>query len=387
MLDADALRTFHRDLLGFQLAGLLADDARGVEVEVFLAKKTKTIKFEYGLTLSWGDFTLAAGKAISERTWVTLTDRKGSRKASFLGQRGYTSTWLGEKSAHAVSFGATMPGFSPADPLRAIDYELGLSLRFTWDDVRFDDESVLEIADHAAVVGAIGPDDMDETLAALRDIHAVRKSAKGSAIVHLQVDNDLLVQLLAVIAGPARVDLTALALGGALGYRKEQEYSLRQSVTARAQAYGPVFKTYLQEEDMDARDVARTAWSVLSNQHKRLATAEYNFVEANGDRAWSAGAMVMLHSGTYPFRDTIKSLWLGLEALHARAQNGASDRVIETAYGHLKETWEDHYPTRAFAVLLVEAARRVPKGLERLQRRLEVNAGGTKVAFARGSSE
>lgn len=390
VLTPAALERVHGELLRFRLDGLLAEDAAGVEVEVFLAKRTRTIKFEYGLSLAWGDFTLLAGRAQRERTWITLTDRAGARRASFTGKAGYATTWLGEKSVHTASFGATMPEFSRANPLRAIDYELGLALSFTWDNVKFDDEAVLEIADHGAVAGAIGPDDMDDTLVALRDTHGIAKSTRGSAIVHLQVDNDLLGQLLAVISGPARLELTAAALGAALCYREESEYAVRQSVTARAQAYGPIWATYLSEEDWDAGDVARAASTVLAKQHKRLAQVEYSFVESNGDRSWTAGAMVMLHSGRYPFRDLVKSLWLGCEQLSARAQSGATDKLLETAYAQLKEAWEDHFPTRMTAALLVEAAKRVPKGLERLARRLEFTVKGatptTKIVFARGQT-
>lgn len=388
VLTPAALERLHGDLLRFRLDGLLAEDAAGVEVEVFLAKKTRTIKFEYGLSLAWGDFTLLAGRAQRERTWITLTNRAGARRASFTGKAGYATTWLGEKSVHTASFGATMPEFSGATPLRALDYKLGLALSFTWDNVKFDDDTVLEIADHGAVAGAIGPDDMDETLGALRDLHGIAKSTRGSAIVHLQVDHDLLGQLLAEISGPARVELTATALGAALCYREESEYAVRQSVAARAQAYGPIWATYLVEEDWNAGDVARAASTILSKQHKRLAQMEYSFLESNGDRSWTAGAMVMLHSGRYPFRDLVKSLWLGCQLLHDRAN--APDQVLETAYAELKQCWEDHFPTRMTAALLVEAAKRVPKGLERLARRLEFTVKGaaptTKIVFARGQA-
>lgn len=125
-------------------------------VEKFLHQTKLTKKKSWGFSIGIADWKVI-GQDLETLEKVFQSKMNGTRRVSFLGQRGYEGTWFDNKVNWMADFVAEMPDFSP-EPT-ADQFRYGLRLKWSWSEKELSENELEEYVDHASTWRVLDEDD------------------------------------------------------------------------------------------------------------------------------------------------------------------------------------------------------------------------------------
>lgn len=370
-IQAGALARNHADILRLNFAALIRasrESDSGVVFDRFLGRRSDKVELGWGFSFGLNDFTLLKSADRRSTEFIFLQDIDQRVQVSFLGKRGYSSTWLDASRGHLVELNAAMPRFTPAPP-RAGDFEVGLQVCFTWE--RQPAAALLaDLLDHAVVVGALPGAELVED-GAFRTAVAGRAGGDVDAVVSIVVPPAVMPALLDQLAGPDGVLLLAYALAralpaGSLG----EEFIVRREVEPRMKAYAPVWNSFLANEEVSLDQLG-----LLASQRFALDLPRLARLESDPERqwGWSVRGVARNFGGTEALREACDKLRFALQQLARRNAPGVSYQVFQSVLRDASGLWADHYGARVFGALLFLAASRCPGALAHIPRKISVS--------------
>jgi hypothetical protein len=152
----------HPGLLRADLARFLAavrNTGTQVTAEKLLHQTKLTKKKSWGFSIGIADWKVI-GQDLETLEEVIQSKMNGTRRVSFLGQRGYEGTWFGDKVNWMADFIAEMPDFSPEPTADRFRY--GLRLKWSWSEKELSENELEEYVDHASTWWVLGEDDLTD---------------------------------------------------------------------------------------------------------------------------------------------------------------------------------------------------------------------------------
>lgn len=363
-----ALAVFHTKILALDLSALIAAAKAGqpgIVFERFLGKRVNTVEIGYGFCFGLNEFTFLKSWDTRSSRYIWLSDYDGKVQVSFLGRRGYDSTWMGRGSGHSVELNASMPHFT-APPPRPADFEVGFNVAFTWKEQAF--VSILnDVADHAVMLQALPFADVTEAgnfLSTSPALLGQTGCVTASILVPPQVAQSILGQL----SGPDTDLLLAYAMARALPCGDfGRDFAARRNAESRMRAYAPIWGAFLANREMTLDTLGATAGTQLASVDANLARLEPDPQQLWG---WSVRGIARNFGGTAELLEACDELRFGCRKLARRGDAGTDYHVFEDASKASDELWADHFGARVFASLLFLGATREPGVLSRVERKV-----------------
>jgi hypothetical protein len=368
----EALREHHAKLLRLDFAQLIeeskeqsADPKRRIVFDRFLGKNTRRVEIGYGFSFGLNDFTFLKGWDTRSSRYITLRDLDGRVQVSFLGKRGYESSWIGQTESHAIEIDASMARFI-APPARPRDFEVGYHVAFSWKNQAIG--AILpEVADHAAIIKAVTSSRVPDTIAALNAVEDFSQ-IRGDVSVSLLVPPSVSDLVLAQMVGPERDLLLAQALARALPYGSlGQSYAVRRDVDVRTRAYAPFWDFLLKNPDTEDTMIPRAVAKVLNEHEETLARQEQSLGRQGG---WSVESVVYYAHGPRTLRKACDELILANSLLATRASSAQGPELFEKVLRSYSLLGGERFGARVLASLLCLAAERQPGALARVARKV-----------------
>ena len=365
-----ALERHHADILRLNLTRLMTEarSSNGAVVfEKFLGKKMTKVEIGRGFCFALNEFTFLKSWDTRSTRYIWLRDLDSRVQVSFLGKRGYESTWLGRSEGHLVEIDASMPRFIAAPP-RPRDFEVGFHVAFTWKKRKLG-ALASEVADHALMVGAVPSATVEETLQVFSE-GAELGQAEGDATVSILVPPSVSELVLQQISGADGDRLLAHAMARALPSGKLGEsFPERAEVDRRMRRYAPVWGGFLQNRTTSLDTLGITASKQFELTNPLLARHEE---DRERNWGWSVRGIARNFGGAATLLDACDDFRFAFRKLAQRGDAGATYQVFEDSLRAASPLWADHFGARVFASLLYLAAGQQAGLLKRV---------GRKVAF------
>jgi hypothetical protein len=365
-----ALLNYHRDLIRFRLDQLLSDiqnqSAAGVQLKEYLHEKTVERKQAWGLTLGIGKWK-ASSQNLKTVKEVDRTVKKGDvfeRMVAFEGIRFFEDQLFNDKVSWMVDFDAEMTHFTANTPF-ANEFRYGLSLTYQWQEAQLG-ESAMErqklqtIVDHAVMWKAIPQEAFDPVLKQLQTALVQGKASDIKASIHLNIQPDVLLLLLADMGSPhlasqqMNTQLMAQALGASMAYLSQ--FAARNNVKTRAKQYGPLWLSFLQQDEPDTSRQLRA-----EQARKHLKNADTQLAEEEGKAAGNSSTLWYANLATE--NGSAKLDWhsfhSGVSLLQAGITQGRIYRdIIPKAFESMQKFWRKSLYVRALGYYLLDLTER-----------------------------
>ncbi|MDT5295273.1 MAG: hypothetical protein QOJ76_2153 [Acidobacteriota bacterium] len=379
LLDVDLPVEQFREFHGRLVAGYLTDATDWARehkdaLHNYLHRKSVTRTHTWGFSLSitpWG-LTLK-GQDKLEKALVVQENIDDFQRVAFNGMRSYEGAWPGSTDNWAVDFKAQTPNFSHNKIPTTCDFEYGLSFNWGWEEKALSRDELLGCLDHAVIWRVVSADDVGGIVERLAD----RIGRRAKLSLELTFDNDTLRALLPAVAvgeeaSPDHEKMTkndvlaTLALGAAMPLW--EPYEARRSPFVRKTLYAPLWEAYFRDDELPARDYAKTAAKLLP------AVAGNNHINIEG-LAGREGALVaqpdihtfagqIFYNGDAEHMQSVHRKWLrfveGLKMLNAAVTPVGcvpyTTGTISDIFDRLQGFWSQVLYLRAAGVYLLGLA-------------------------------
>ena len=346
-IQGNALEKHHPAMIRGRLDELTADLAAGVpglQLETYLNQKTLVRERSWGFTLGLGKWAEIGGKDFKRVSRTERRNIRGRLQDSYLGARGYTGQWIGERFAWTVDLRADMPAFAVHDIPLVTEYEFGIHLVWTANQKKLSANECEQWLDSAVVWGVLPEHDLDAARERLRSM----------------VDRECDVALqLAVPDEALRAMLPAIAAGGAASFAHALAIAMpwhtgggRTSAARRRDLYAPLWALYLREPHSSPADLSRAAGTHFETRQLRdLAFIERRFETS---RPFTFAGLVELNGDTH---GACAAFTRGVAILQSAIAGGApNNRIINKAFEAMNDLWTQSHHVRTVGAYLVDAA-------------------------------
>lgn len=358
-------------------ASILLDWCRsnGVVPDRYLHEDKLTVKKTWGLSISLGKSFKIGGQDIRVLEEVKRTDFAGNTQLSFLGQRGYEGSWIGQKSTWMVDLIADTKTFEAAP--RLAGFEFGLTLKWIWEEKELSSEELDRYLDYAEIWRAGG-----ETDEARRELSEFL-GKKVNVSLTTTIGNAAFRTILQTTASASDLSNRAsIAMAKAMPWSREEARSI---VERRARLYSKLWSAYFADPQRGYRDYARLADQILRNTDNGVEVAflESSIATGSGQTFWNISFAEMIRlNGTEAgggiggidtawrhFRQAMANLQAGI------AGNAPADRV-KAAFKDFVPMCTQSLLVRALGVYWIDLAAELDL-LGQVQRTLTIEPAGS----------
>jgi len=323
-----------------------------VAPEKYMHERKLTVNKAWGLSISLGKFTIG-GKDIERLEDVTRKNFSNEEQVTFLGQRGYEGTWVGQKVNWMADFQAGMKTFEK--PPRLSDFDFGFAFKWLWEEKQLSQEEVDMYLDYAEIWRAINSD-TDPRKELSRFIGNTVKIG-----LDVKIDDFAFRQLLKATNG-ASTDQFAAAMAKAMPWDTQRARSI---VERRTRLYSPLWTAYLNNPHASYRNYAATAQNHLRQLEDgaEVAFLEGNINDAIARTSWNRSFAEMIRlNGTEASNDLsgIRSDWEhfreAVQTLNDGISANASPTHLKGVFKDFCQLWSNSLQLRAVGVYWIDLA-------------------------------
>ena len=341
------LQKHHPGLIRGRLDGLIADvtaEVPGMHLETYLNQKTLVRERSWGFTLGIGKWGEVGGKDFKRVSRIERRNIRGKLQDSYLGARGYTGQWIGERFGWTVDLKADMPAFAVHDTPLVTEYDFGIHLVWTANQKKLSADECEQWLDSAIIWGVVPEHDLDVA----RERLGAMVNQQCDVALQVAVPDDALRAMLPAIASAAAASF-APALATAMPWHAGGG---RTSAARRRELYAPLWALYLREPHSSPADLSRAAATHFETRQLRdLAFIERRFDTA---RPFTFAGLVELNGDTHA---ACRAFTRGFSIIQSAIAAGApNNKTIDKAFGAMDDLWTQSHHVRAVGAYLIDAA-------------------------------
>jgi len=347
-----ALARSHADLVSFKLSDLLANISNNQEVKVenYLHETKIQQRVSWGMGLDFGKWGKLAGKDNTSTEIAIRENIEQKKQVSFVGTRLYQAQEFKNKVNWGVNFKAQMRNFSLETTPKAHEFEYGLQILWEQTENETNMEELQQIIDLAVLWGMIDESEFEKYNT---DIFAVLENVRNiSYSFQLNIEKDAFILLLPILSRKINV-LIGRGLAGGMNFLNY--FDTRKSVSKRAEAYAPLWRTYL-EKYKENSDWAALASSYLKDKDADLARYEgaYQRNKTVGEYNLFEG-LIYLNPNT---ATQVESFVAGAELLTKGIGSQLPyEQIIAPSFELMQQFWTQSHHIRSLGFYLLETAK------------------------------
>ena len=280
VLPKTVLKENHPDLIRRDLGNILGwmrNPRNGYDLRQlnrYLHQTEFTTESAWGLMASVGKWKYG-GRDSKRFEVVEQRNIHDQKRLAFLRKRGYDAEEFGDKFGYVVEVIGQMKKFSREEIPTADEFELGLRLKWSWQEKELDEDELMSYFDHAAIWRIIGIDDHEEILSDVGGKFGRRATVTLDVVVEA-------LQAPAIFEGIAQSDGDRLARALAKATPRWKDYAARNVVERRTNLYAPLWKYYLEHSGLRPATYARVAADHLAKQGVKIANLEKHWTSYVG---------------------------------------------------------------------------------------------------------
>ncbi len=161
--------------------------------------------------------------------------------------------------------------------------------------------------------------------------------------------------------------LVSLALGKAMP--RWSDHALRKNITERAQLYGELWNTYLNDKDSPgvAQNYADVASRLLQKKEAKLAKAESDF-EKGPFQPESFGSIIKTNPGTFASLERLAASLKNLSEGNDLKSTAQYDPLIPKSFDGIEDFWRFKHHFKMLGVLIAMVAESSPLLQQHIER-------------------
>jgi len=300
--------------------------------------------------LDFGKWGKLAGKDNTSTEIAIRENIEQKKQVSFVGTRLYQAQEFKNKVNWGVNFKAQMRNFSLETTPKAHEFEYGLQILWEQTENETNMEELQQIIDLAVLWGMIDESEFEKYNT---DIFAVLENVRNiSYSFQLNIEKDAFILLLPILSRKINV-LIGRGLAGGMNFLNY--FDTRKSVSKRAEAYAPLWRTYL-EKYKENSDWAALASSYLKDKDADLARYEgaYQRNKTVGEYNLFEG-LIYLNPNT---ATQVESFVAGAELLTKGIGSQLPyEQIIAPSFELMQQFWTQSHHIRSLGFYLLETAK------------------------------
>jgi hypothetical protein len=303
-----------------------------VTPEKYLHEQALTVKKAWGLSISLGKVSIG-GKDIETLESIKRTNFDGDEQVTFLGQRGYKGSWVGQQVSWMADLQAGMTTFATTP--RLSDVELGFTFKWVWQEKKLSEEEIATYLDYADIWRATNSGSV------ARD--ALLRLRNKTATISLEVKiDDFAVRELVKAANGASSERMAQAMAKAMPWHT---FNARAIAERRTRLYTRLWATYFDDPSRSYREYAAIARNTLqqSDEGVEVAFLEGEIPTHAATTAWPVSFAEMLRlNGTS--NTNLSGIHTDWQRFHKAVRTLHDGIAANAAPDHLKGVFKDFCP-------------------------------------------